>query len=161
MEQTSGNVYVTRERLAELENELKILKTTERKEIAERIAEARSHGDLTENAEYSAAKEAQSHLEMKIGKLENILSRVMILNKDDIPSDEVYVLSTVKLHDISFNEEITYTLVSPEEADFEQNKISIKSPLGQALLGKKVGEFIELDISSNKSKYKILEIIKP
>lgn len=160
MEQSTGIVYVTRDRLAELENELKKLKTIERKDIAERIAEARSHGDLSENAEYDAAKEAQSHLELKIGKLENVLSRVKVLSPEEIPDDEVFVLSKVKLHDIAFNEEITYTLVSPEEADFEQDKISIKSPLGQALLGQKVGSTVVVDINNTKNKYKILELIK-
>jgi transcription elongation factor GreA len=160
MEQSTGTVYLTRSRLVELENELRELKTNARKDMAERIAEARSHGDLSENAEYDAAKEEQSHLEMKITKIENILSRVKVINPEDMPDGEVYVLTNVKVHDVSYNEEITFTLVSPEEADFEMDKISITSPIGKALLGKKVGDTVEVNVPDGKLKYKILEISK-
>ena len=105
MEQ-SGTVYLTRDRLAELEKDLKNLKTNERKAIAEKIAEARGHGDLSENAEYDAAKEAQSHLEMKIGKLENLLSRVKVINPEELPNDEVHILCSVQVLDLSHKEEI-------------------------------------------------------
>lgn len=160
MEQSTGTVYLTRSRLVELENELRELKTNARKDMAERIAEARSHGDLSENAEYDAAKEEQSHLEMKITKIENILSRVKVMSPEDMPDGEVYVLTNVKVHDVSYNEEITFTLVSPEEADFEMDKISITSPIGKALLGKKVGDTVEVNVPDGKLKYKILEISK-
>ena len=132
----------------------------ERKAIAEKIAEARSHGDLSENAEYDAAKEAQSHLELKIGKLENLLSRVKILEKDDIPDDEVFVLTEVKVKDLKHDEVITYTLVSPDEADFELDKISVISPLGKALMGKKVGDVVKVEVPASVLEYKILEITK-
>ncbi|MCX6162681.1 MAG: transcription elongation factor GreA [Ignavibacteriae bacterium] len=154
-----GIVYLKRYRLVELENILRELKTTERRSIAEKISEARSHGDLSENAEYDAAKEAQSHLEFKIGKLENLLSRVQILEPEDIPAGEVYMLSSVKVKDLKMNEEITYTIVSPEEADFELDKISVLSPIGKALMGKKSGETIKVDAPAGIIEYKILEII--
>ncbi len=154
-----GIVYLKRYRLVELENILRELKTTERRSIAEKISEARSHGDLSENAEYDAAKEAQSHLEFKIGKLENLLSRVQILEPEDIPVGEVYMLSSVKVKDLKMNEEITYTIVSPEEADFELDKISVLSPIGKALMGKKSGETIKVDAPAGIIEYKILEII--
>jgi transcription elongation factor GreA len=153
-------VYLTRTRLVQLENELRDLKITERKSIAEKIAEARSHGDLSENAEYDAAKEAQSHLEMKIGKIENILSRVKIIEPTDMPDGEVYILSIVKVKDLSNGEVIAFTLVSPEEADFEVDKISITSPIGKALLGKKKNEVVEVNVPAGIIKYKILEISK-
>lgn len=159
MEQ-QGTVYLKRNRLVEIENELRDLKTNQRKAIAEKIAEARSHGDLTENAEYDAAKEAQSHLEMKIGKLENLLSRVKIIEPEDIPVDEVFILTSVKVKDLKHNEEITFTLVSPEEADFELDKISIVSPLGKALLGKKVNDIVNVEVPAGAIEYKILEITK-
>ncbi|MCE1165892.1 MAG: transcription elongation factor GreA [Bacteroidetes bacterium] len=155
-----GIVYLRRNRLVELEEKLRDLKTNERKSIAEKIAEARSHGDLSENAEYDAAKEAQSHLELKIGKLENLLSRVKILEPDDIPNDEVFVLTEVKVKDLKHNEVITYTLVSPDEADFELDKISVISPLGKALMGKKVGDTVRVEVPANVLEYKILEISK-
>ncbi len=155
-----GIVYLRRSRLVELENQLIQLKTVERKDIAEKIAEARSHGDLSENAEYDAAKEAQSHLELKIGKLENLLSRVKILEADDIPDGVVYVLTIVKVLDMKTKEESVYTLVSPDEADFEQDKISIISPLGKSLINKKVGEIAKVDVPAGIIEYKILEITK-
>lgn len=155
-----GIVYLKRNRLVELENQLREIKTVERKDIAEKIAEARSHGDLSENAEYDAAKEAQSHLEMKISKLENLLSRVKILEDEDIPEGVAYVLTEVTVLDIKNNEECTYTLVSPDEADFELDKISIVSPLGKAILGKKVGDIASFEVASGTIKYKILQIKK-
>ena len=158
--ENSGAVYLKRNRLVELEEELIKLKTIERKNMANKIAEARSHGDLSENAEYDAAKEEQTHLEMKINKIENILSRVKVLAPEDMPDGEVFVLANVKVKDITNKEEITYTLVSPEEADFEQDKISVVSQIGKALLGKKVGDCIEVDVPIGKMKYKILEVTK-
>lgn len=155
-----GIVYLRRNRLVELENQLRELKTNERKNIAEKIAEARSHGDLSENAEYDAAKEAQSHLEMKIGKLENLLSRVKIIEPEDIPSGEVYILTDVTVKDLKNGEIITFTLVSPDEADFELDKISVFSPLGKALMGKKVGEIAKVEVPAGIIEYEILEIKK-
>lgn len=153
-------VYLTKSRLVEIENELRELKTHGRKAIAEKIAEARAHGDLSENAEYDAAKEAQSHHEFRIGKLEVMLSKVKIIAPEDMPDNEVYILSVVKVLDIKAKEEITFTLVSPEEADFEMDKISVTSPIGKALLGKKKSEIVEVDVPDGLIKYKILNISK-
>lgn len=157
---SQGTVYLTKQRLSELEEKLRDLRLNARKEVAERIAEARSHGDLSENAEYDAAKEEQSHLELKISKLENLLSRVKVLEPHDIPDNEVYILSIVKVLDVSYKEEVTFKMVSPEEADFEQDKISITSPIGQALLGKKVNEVAIVEAPEGMNEYKILEISK-
>jgi len=160
MMKTSDVVYLTKTRLVEIENELKELKTHGRKAIAEKIAEARAHGDLSENAEYDAAKEAQSHHEFKIGKLEVMLSKVKIIAPEDMPDNEVYILSVVKVLDVKAKEEITFTLVSSEEADFEMDKISVTSPIGKALLGKTKNETIEVEVPDGKIKYKILNISK-
>jgi len=160
MMKASEVVYLTKSRLVEIENELKELKTHGRKAIAEKIAEARAHGDLSENAEYDAAKEAQSHHEFRIGKLEIMLSKVKIIAPEDMPDNEVYILSVVKVLDIKAKEEITFTLVSPEEADFEMDKISVTSPIGKALLGKKKNEIVEVDVPDGLIKYKILNISK-
>lgn len=155
-----GFVYLTRERLHELETELNGLKSNGRKNIAEKIAEARGHGDLSENAEYDAAKEEQQHLEMRIRKLEETLSRVKIISANDLPDDKIYILHTVKLKDINTKEVFTYKLVSPEEADLDNGKISVTSPIGKALLGRKVKEEIELNVPAGKLKYRILDIHK-
>jgi transcription elongation factor GreA len=159
MEQT-GVVYITKERLVELENILIELKTIQRKNIADKIAEARSHGDLSENAEYDAAKEAQAFNEMKIAELQMQLSRSRIINPAEMPNDEVHILSNVKVIDLKHKEEITFTLVSPDEADFELDKISITSPIGKALLGKKVGNTVVVDAPDGTMEYKILGISK-
>ncbi|CAN5488574.1 transcription elongation factor GreA [soil metagenome] len=161
MMRSTDAVYLTRSRLTELENELRDLMTSERKKMADKIAEARSHGDLSENAEYDAAKEAQGHLESKISTLENILSRAKVVNKEDIPNGEVYILTNVKVKDLSSKETIDFLLVSPEEADFELDKISVASPVGKALLGKKKGDKVEVEAPIGKIKYEILSINKP
>ena len=132
-------VYLTHDRLLEIENEVKELKTTGRKEMANSIAEARSFGDLSENAEYDAAKEAQGLLELKISKLEDILSRAQVVNGNSLPDDEVHILSTVVVKNMSNQKDFKYILVSHEEADFQQGKIALTSHVGQALMGKKLG----------------------
>lgn len=154
----NGVVYLTRERLVELEHELRELKVNGRAEIAGKIAEARGHGDLTENAEYDAAREAQQHLELRIAKLEQTLSRTRIIESKSLPNDKVYILSIVKVKDLGSNEEFEYKLVSPEEANFEKNKISVTSPIRKALLGKTKGEIVKINVPAGTLKYKILEI---
>ena len=156
----NGIVYLTRERLVELEKELHELKLHGRADMAQKIAEARSHGDLSENAEYDAAKEAQQHLELKISKLEQTLSRARIIESKELPNDKVYILSRVKLKDMKSGETVIYTLVSPEEADFEKNKISVTSPLGKGLLGKTEGEMTKIPVPAGTLEYKILEITR-
>ncbi len=151
-------VYLTRERLVALEQELHELKTAGRKSIAQKIADARGHGDLSENAEYEAAKEEQQHLEMKISKLELTLSRAKIIEAKDLPNDKIYILSKVKLKDLTNGEEVEYLLVSPEESNFEQNKISVTSPIGKSLLGKTKGEKVEIKVPVGILKYRILDV---
>jgi transcription elongation factor GreA len=160
MDSKTGYVYLTKERLHELENELNDLKVNGRKVVAEKIAEARSHGDLSENSEYDAAKLEQEHLEMKIHKYEEMLARVKIISASDMPDDKIYILHNVKLLDLSTKEEFTYKLVSPEEADLDLDKISVTSPLGKLLLGKKINDLIELNVPAGLIKYKILDIFK-
>ncbi len=151
-------VYITRERLVELEKELSELKTTGRQSIAQKIAEARSHGDLSENAEYDAAKEEQGLFELRISKLENILSRARVIEKSNTPQDKVGILCTVNVKNIINSNTYEYTLVSPEEADFQAGKISVTSPVGQGLLGRKVGEVIKVKAPAGMLEYEILEI---
>jgi transcription elongation factor GreA len=151
-------VYLTRERLSEIETELRELKTTGRKTIAAKIAEARGHGDLSENAEYDAAKEEQQHHELKIARLELTLSRAKIIQASDLPNDKIYILSRVKLKDLKTGELCEYLLVSPEESDFEANKISVTSPIGKGLLGKKPGDKIEVTVPVGILRYEIIEI---
>jgi transcription elongation factor GreA len=160
MDSKQSFVYLTKERLHEIETELNDLKINGRKLVAEKIAEARSHGDLSENAEYDSAKDEQAHLEMKIRKLEEMLSRVKIIAAHDLPDDKIYILHNVKIRDLKTNEEFIYKLVSPEESDLEQDKISVTSPMGKLLLGKKINDTIELDVPAGRLKYKILDIYK-
>jgi len=154
----NGQVYLTRERLVELEKELRELKIKVRAEMAAKIAEARGYGDLSENAEYDAAKEAQQHLELRIQKLQETLAHARIIESSDLPNDKVYILSIVKLKDLKTNETIEYRLVSPEEADFDKNKISVTSPIGKALMGKKSGETVKIKVPAGFLEYKILAI---
>ncbi|MBL7999073.1 MAG: transcription elongation factor GreA [Candidatus Kapabacteria bacterium] len=155
----SNVVYMTRERVAELENEIRELKTKARAEIAQKIADARSHGDLSENADYDAAKHEQELLEIKINKLESTLGNVKIIESSDLPDDgKVYILSTVKLLNKKVNKPVSFTLVSAEEADFEKNKLSVTSPLGKALLGKQQGDVVETKAPVGIIQYEILEV---
>ena len=151
-------VYLTRERLVEIEAELRELKTNGRKEIAQKIAEARGHGDLSENAEYDAAKEAQQHLELRIGKLQQTLSRAQIIDGKALPNDKAYILSTVRVRDLKSKQEFKYILVSPEESNFEKNKISVSSPVGKALLGKKKGDVVKISVPAGFLEYKVIDI---
>jgi len=151
-------VYLTREKLIELEQELHDLRSNGRRVMAQKIADARGHGDLSENAEYDAAKEEQEHLEMRIVKLELTLSRAKRIEAKDLPNDKVYILSKVKIRDVKSGGEFEYLLVSPEEANFEQNKISVTSPIGKSLLGKTKGESVEIKVPAGILNYKILDI---
>lgn len=151
-------VYLTKERLVELEKELQELKTNGRKEIAAKIAEARSHGDLSENAEYDAAKEEQGLFELKISKLEKTLSRARIIDTSQFPSDQVHILSVVSIKNIKTNKVFDYMLVSPEEADFQAGKISVTSPVGQGLLGFKLGDKVKVKAPAGLMEFEILSI---
>lgn len=151
-------VYLTRERLIELEKELKEMKSNGRKEMASKIAEARSHGDLSENAEYDAAKEEQVLFEMRIAKLEDSLSRARVIDTSKMPDDEVHILSKVKIKNIKTKKVVEYLLVSPEEADFQAGKISVTSPVGQGLLGAKAGQKVQVKAPAGLLEFEILEI---
>jgi transcription elongation factor GreA len=151
-------VYLSRERLKELEEEIKELKTNGRKRMAERIAEARSYGDLSENAEYDAAKEEQGLFELKISKLEDLLGRARIIDTSAMPKDQVHILSSVKVKNLNNSKIFEYTLVSPEEADLEKGKIAMSSPVGQALMGKKLGEIVTAKVPAGLIKFEIIEI---
>lgn len=154
----SDVVYLTKEKFVELENELREMKIHGRAQVAQKIAEARGHGDLSENAEYDAAREEQRHLEYRIAKLEETLAKSRVIESKDLPNDKVYILSKVTVKDAKNGKEIQYQLVSPEEADFEQNKISAVSPIGKGLMGKKVGDEVEIKVPAGILKYKIIEI---
>ncbi len=144
--------------LVKLETELKRLKFEERPKIVAEIKRTRELGDLSENAEYHAAKEAQVHLERKISDLEFKLSKVQLVDTDSIPSDKVYLYAKVTVKDHRNGEEILYTLVSADEADVDSDIISIKSPVGSALLGKAVGEIIEITVPAGTLKYEVVKI---
>lgn len=152
-----ADIYLTREGYQKLTEELENLKTTKRRQLTKAIAEARAHGDISENAEYDAAREAQGLNEKKIAELEQKLGSARILD-DNMPSDEVLIGATVKIKDLDSGEELIYTLVSEEEADYEQGKISISSPIGGALLNHKVQDMIEIKIPAGILKYQILDI---
>ena len=153
----SNDIYLTQEGYEKLVNDLEYLKTVKRRMLSKAIGEARSHGDISENAEYDAAKDAQGHNEKQIAELEDKLARVRILDKN-IPKDEVLIGATVKLKDMDTLEELEYTLVSELEADYNQNKISINSPVGGGLLGYKENEIVEIKIPAGILKYKIIRI---
>ena len=156
---SEGNfVYLTRERLVELEKELKEMKTNGRKEMASKIAEARAHGDLSENAEYDAAKEEQGLFELRISKMENVLSRAQVIDTSQFPKDEVHILSKVKIKNLKTQKTFSYLLVSPEEADFQAGKISVTSPVGQGLMGAKIGNKVQVKAPAGLMQFEILEI---
>ena len=154
----SDVVYLTKEKFLELENSLRDMKISGRSQVAAKIAEARGHGDLSENAEYDAAREEQRHLEYRISKLEETLGKSRVIDSKDLPTDKVYILSKVKVKDSRNGKKIEYQLVSPEEADFESGKISSTSPIGKGLMGKKVGDIVEIIVPAGKMTYTILEI---
>lgn len=154
----AGISYYTEEGLNKLREELNQLKTKGRSEIARQIAEARDKGDLSENAEYDAAKDAQGLLELKIAKLEAILGNARVIDETRIDTSQVSILSTVKIKNNQNGMELTYTIVSEEEADLKAQKISVRSPIGQGLLGKKVGERANIMAPGGETEYEILEI---
>jgi transcription elongation factor GreA len=154
----SGEIYLTREGYEKLMKELERLKTVKRHEISKAIGAAREMGDISENAEYDAARDAQAHNELRISEMEDNLSRARILDYENIAKDEVLIGATVKLEDMDTGEILTYTFVSELESDYEKNKICIDSPLGKGLLGHKKNEVVEVQIPAGMLTYKILEI---
>jgi len=152
--------YYTAEGLKNLRDELSQLKDIERPKASQAIAEARDKGDLSENAEYDAAKEAQGLLEMKISKLEETLAGARLIDESQLDSSKVLVLSTVKLKNQTNGMEMNYTLVADGEADLKSGKISVNSPIGRGLLGKKVGDTAEITVPNGTLKFDILEITR-
>lgn len=150
--------YYTKEGLQKLRDELEHMKSVERPSISQQIAEARDKGDLSENAEYDAAKEAQGLLEMRIAKMEDLLSKARIIDESQLDTSKVLILSKVKIKNLNNNMELQYTLVSESEADLKSGKISVSSPIGKGLLGKKVGEVAEVEVPAGKLQFEILDI---
>lgn len=153
-------IYLSKERLAQLEAELNEMTTKGRGEIARKIAEARSHGDLKENGDYDAAKEEQGLLELRINKIQATLARARTVEPGDYPADKVYILAKVKLKNKKNNAILEYLLVSEEEADFEKNKLAVNSPVGRALMGKAVGDIATVKVPAGVTEYEILEITR-
>ena len=151
--------YVTKEGLAKLQAELEYLESVERPKITQQIAEARDKGDLSENAEYDAAKEAQGLLEMKIAKLQDTIATSKIIEEDQIDTSKVSILTTVRLRNNTTKAEQKFTLVPDNESDLKQGKISVNTPIAKGLLGKTVGENAEISLpNGNKLSFEILEI---
>ncbi|MFA6109786.1 MAG: transcription elongation factor GreA [Candidatus Latescibacterota bacterium] len=153
-----SEVYLSREGYEKLQAELQGLKETERPAVRQALQQARQYGDLAENAEYAAAKERLLFLEQRINRLEETLSRVLLLEQQSIPSDKIYIGARVELLDLKSNRQLRYTLVAPEEADFEAGKISTVSPIGQGLLGHAEGEEVEIRVPAGVLRYRIERI---
>ena len=153
-------IILTPEGYKKLEEELETLKVQGRKEIAEKIKEARSYGDLSENAEYDAAKDAQASMEQRITTIENMLKNAQIVSENDVTTDSISIGSKVKIYDIAFEEEGEYIIVGSTEANPDEGKISDESPIGSALLGKKVNDIVDVELPDNGGviQFKILEI---
>lgn len=149
---------MTEEGLEELKDELHRLKTKERSRIADEIAEARAKGDLSENAEYDAAKEEQGKLEARISKLEDTIARARVVDEKNVDSSKAYILSDVTVENLTTGAEQTYTLTSEQEADVSENKISVDSPIGKGLLGKEEGDVVEIDVPAGTVELKIIDI---
>lgn len=150
--------YFTEEGLKRLKDELHQLKVHERSSISKQIAEARDKGDLSENAEYDAAKEAQGLLELKISKLEEVLSNARLIDESTLDMSKVLILSKVKIKNVANGATMQYTLVAENEADLKSGKISVDSPIGKGLLGKKVGDVADIKVPSGTMKFEVVEI---
>ena len=150
--------YYTAEGLQKLKDELAELKVKGRAEIARQLAEARDKGDLSENAEYDAAKDAQGHLELKIAKLEEVVGNARLIDDSNMDLSKALILSKVKIKNLNNNMVLDYVLVSEEEANLAAGKLSVKSPIGKGLLGKEVGDVAEITVPAGKLRFEILEI---
>ena len=152
--------YYTAEGLQKLKDELNHLRTVERPSISEQIGEARDKGDLSENAEYDAAKEAQGILEMKISKMEAIVANARLIDETHMDNSKVFILSKVLIRNMSNAMDIEYTLVAENEADIKVRKISIDSPIGKGLLGKKVGDIVDIQTPGGLLQFEIIDITR-
>lgn len=150
--------YYTPEGLHRLKEELHELKTKGRSSVAYQLAEARDKGDLSENAEYDAAKDAQGHLELKISKLEEVIGNARLIDETNLDMSKALILSKVKLKNLNNKMEMVYTLVAEEEADLAAGRISVKSPIGKGLLGLSVGDVAEITVPAGKLRFEILDI---
>jgi len=153
-------ILLTDEGLLKLEQELEMLKTQKRQEVAEKIKVARGFGDLSENSEYDAAKEEQGQVEARIVQLENMLKNAKVIDEDEIDLNVVSVGTRVKVYDEEFEEELEYSIVGSTEADPDQNKISDESPVGRALIGRSIGETVDVETPGGTIQFKILSIDK-
>ena len=156
----SSTVYLTEEGLQKLKDDLHHARTVERQAIAQEIAEARAQGDLSENAEYDAAKEAQGLLEARIAKMEGTVASARVVNEDEVDASKARILSNVRVQNKKANKEATYTLVAAQEADLKQNRISVESPIGKALLGTEVGDVVEVKVPAGAVQLEVLEITR-
>ena len=152
--------YYTKEGLDKLKEELNRLKSVERPLISQQIAEARDKGDLSENAEYDAAKNAQSMLELKISKMEELVSNAKIIDESKLDNSKVLILSKIKIRNLSNKAIINYTLVPESEADLKAGKISVTSPIAKGLLGKKVGDHVEIKVPAGTLTFEIIEVTR-
>lgn len=152
--------YYTPEGFRKLKDELEYLESVERPKASQAIADARDKGDLSENAEYDAAKEAQGMLELKISKLKEVVSTARIIDETQLDNSKVLVLSTVKIKNLANKMELSYKLVADSEADLKQGKLSVNSPIGKGLLGSKIGDVIEIDVPNGKMNFEILDITR-
>ncbi len=152
--------YYTKEGLQKLKEGLYVMKGVQRPAISAQIGEAIDKGDLSENAEYDAAKEAQGILEMKIAKLEEVVSNARLVDDSEIDHSKIFILSTAKIKNVANGMEMTYTIVAENEADLKAKKISIESPFGKGLLGKSVGEIADIQTPNGSLKFEVLEITR-
>jgi transcription elongation factor GreA len=150
--------YLTEEGLQKLKNELEQLTSIERPSISRQIAEARDKGDLSENAEYDAAKEAQGMLEARIAKLENIVANSRIIDESRIDTSKVQILNRVKIKNLKNNTVLEYILVAEQEANLKEGKLSVSTPIARGLIGKKLGDVVEINVPSGKMSFEIMEI---
>lgn len=150
--------YMTAEGYDKLKEDINLLETVERPKISKQIGEARDKGDLSENAEYDAAKEAQGLLEAKIGQLKNLLANARLIDKSSIGVDSVQILNKVTIKNTKNNQQMTYTLVAESEANLKENKIAINTPIAQGLMGKKVGEVAEIKVPNGMVSFEIIDI---
>jgi len=156
----NGQTYLTQDGYDKLKKEVEFLKNVKRRQLSKEIAQARAHGDISENAEYDAAKEAQAFNEKRIAELEEKLSTARILDDENISKNEVFIGATVTLKDLDSGEELRYTLVSEIEADYSVGKISVTSPVGKGLLGHKKNDTVKIAIPAGVLRYKIMEITR-
>ena len=151
-------VYMTEEGYKKLADEIAQMEAVDRKAISAQIAEARDKGDLSENAEYDAAKEAQGMLEMKIAQMKETLANARIIDESKLKTDSVQILNTVRVKNLANKQEMTYTLVSENEANIREGKLAINTPIGKGLLGKKIGEVAEINVPAGLMRFEVVSI---